>query len=127
MFDYKPTNSREKILVERERSRALQMETSLKKAVNIASNYKTAYENTKKELDELKKQVGKLEKSKPQVNSDKGIGLTISTLMDKDKKTLQNVLRKALHPDKNNGLANEVKNALGAILFFIEKEFEKYD
>lgn len=125
MVAYKPETTREKILVERERKRVWQQDVALKNAVRVASNYKDAYDNIKKELDELKRASASLAKDKKRMekairDSDSiDIAIVLAGLSPQAHVEVKTALRKSTHPDKHM-VSQEAKAALGNIFHILE-------
>ena len=117
-----------------ERERALRTEKHLKRAVNVATHYKTSYEDLKKENEKLKKDLASSEKNMKSVqnvlNSDSmtnsnimGFGATIASLDYETRKSVRLILRKALHPDKHQ-VSSNIKDALSSIFVIVEGYFQ---
>ena len=113
-----------------ERERALRTEKHLKRAVNIATHYKTSYEDLKKEHEKLKKELASSEKNTKDIQgilkSDsmtKSMGAVIASLGYETRKSVRLVLRKALHPDKHQ-VSSDIKDALSSIFVIVEGYFK---
>ncbi len=102
-----------------ERERALRTEKHLKRAVNIATHYKTSYEDLKKENEKLKKDLESSEKN----SKTKSVGTIIASLDYETRKSVRLILRKALHPDKHQ-VSSNIKDALSSIFVIVEGYFQ---
>lgn len=113
-----------------ERERALRTEKHLKRAVNVATHYKTSYEDLKKENEKIKKDLASSEKNSKDIqgilSSDsmtKSVGAIIASLDYETRKSVRLILRKALHPDKHQ-VSSNIKDALSSIFLIVEGYFQ---
>ena len=113
-----------------ERERALRTEKHLKRAVNIATHYKTSYEDLKKENEKLKKDLASSEKNSKAVKDalksgsmTKNMGTIIASLDYETRKSVRLILRKALHPDKHQ-VSSNIKDVLSSIFAIVEGYFQ---
>lgn len=121
---------REKLLVERERQRALRIEVALKNALLEYSRVKKSYDVAVEENDALKaelansvKHAKRLEKATMAI-SDNTITLILAMLDQETFSEVKTALRKAIHPDKHGGLSEQAKHAMGNIFTVIEEQLK---
>ena len=113
-------------LIQRERDRALRMEHTVKRSVRLVEHYKTNYENTKKELEDVKKQLAEAQRRNKRL--DNAVNLTDSNtfhlifakLDSITHKEIKAAIRKALHPDKMRNLSDKAKKVMGEVFYVME-------
>ena len=105
-----PTTDKEKMLVARERERALRCESVTKKAINVANGYKKAYTQLKEENTRLKKGL----------SQDKKLSTALMRLDDETRSEVRVCLRKAFHPDKHNQASDTSKKVLASLFDYFE-------
>jgi len=118
--------------IKRERDRAFRLETTLKKALRIAADYKKAYQTLKKENLELKKalnttvrQKKRIEKFTREHNDADSVIMVLSELDQDVLKKVRRVVRMSFHPDKYHSYKDpEVKNALSKLFIILEGYFK---
>lgn len=130
MSNYDKLSPREAFLVERERLRALRMETALKNALSEYSRVKKSYEVAQEEVDILKNELSNSIKENQRIRkateaiSDSTITLILAMLDEETFSEVKTALRKGLHPDKHGDLSDAAQHAMGNIFSIIEEQLK---